>query len=413
MMIKYTLNYIEDLNNEILAGKRIICIGLDDTTNNNIEKISWLMDKVDYWVTYTEKKIYFLSGISICAHTFSELPKLCDDNHILLIVSEYVDYIKHFLLQISPKISTNMVCYSFILNTRNFSREYLCNHRWKEVSWYWTNYYLNAFNSTNKLIELQQKSDLLEKESIRVLPRIIFVLTTVCNLRCENCIALTSYYKNPYHVSNSVICESFDKLVDAVDEITCLELLGGEPFLYPDLEKIVEHILSNPKVKILQITTNGITPIKNDISFLSHEKIQVRVSDYSISERVIEFIAKLDEMHVNFVIQKDIKWKPIGNLERKNKTAEELKDVYNLCFEGLNCKTVLNGKLFSCTFSSRLYDLKYSSDIEYIDLLNEKVIWNEILDFLMQPYSNGCRYCDIMNPNTELIQSAIQCEQGI
>ena len=74
---------------------------------------------------------------------------------------------------------------------------------------------------------------------------------------------------------------------------------------------------------------------------------------------------------------------------------------------------MLNGKLFTCTFSSRLYDLEYASDVEFIDLINEKVSWNKILDFIMSSYSNGCRYCNIMNPNSELIQSAIQCKQRV
>lgn len=409
MMIKYTLNYIEDLKNELLLGKRIICVGVDNTTNNIITQISWVMDKVDYWITYTKEKIYNLAGNVICAYYFDALPELCDDKKVILIVSEYIDYIKHFLSRISPKIPLELFCYSFKLNTRDFSREYLIAHRWKDISMYWTDYYLNALNISNKLIELERKSNLLEKDRIKVLPRIIIVLTTMCNLKCENCIALTPYYKKPYHVSSSVIYEAFDKLSDVVDEITCVELLGGEPFMYPDLENVVKHILLNQKVKILQITTNGIAPIKKDISFLSNERIQVRISDYSISECIDGFITKLNQMGVNYLVQKDIRWKPVGNLKRRNKSIRKLEDEYNLCFEGLNCKTVLNGKLFSCTFSSRLYDLNYSSEIEYIDLLNENVTWSYILDFFTQTFSNGCRYCSIMDPNIELIQSAIQC----
>lgn len=407
-MIKYTLNYFEDLKKELILGKRVICVGVDNTTVNIIPQIFWLMDKVDYWITYTEEKKYNFADIMICAYPFEALHGLCDDKHILLMVSEYIDYIKCFLSQVSPRIPLELSCYSFKLNRRDFSREHLIAYRWKYISLYWTDYYLNHFNSNNKPVELEQKSRLLEKESIKVIPRIIFVLTTVCNLKCENCIALTPYYKQPYHIPSSMICESFDRLSAVVDEITCLELLGGEPFMYPDLENVVEHILSNQKVKILQITTNGIAPLKKDISFLANDRIQIRISDYAISEGVGEFATKLNQVGVRYLVQKDIRWKPVGNLKRKNKSIEELKDEYNLCFEGLNCKTVLNGKLFPCTFSSRLYDLNYSSEIEYIDLLNENVTWNCILDFFTKSFSNGCRYCDIMDPNVELIQSAIQ-----
>lgn len=79
--------------------------------------------------------------------------------------------------------------------------------------------------------------------------------------------------------------------------------------------------------------------------------------------------------------------------------------TYRIVLDGFVRMDICNN-LLGCY---RLYDLNYSSEIEYIDLLNENVTWNHILDFFAQTFSNGCRYCDIMNLNTELIQSAIQC----
>lgn len=135
----------------------------------------------------------------------------------------------------------------------------------------------------------------------------------------------------------------------------------------------------------------------------------IRISQYKLSREVDSFIDWLDEKHIIYFVQRGLKWIPVGDMADKHKTSDLLKDEYNLCFEGLNCKTLMKGKIFNCTFSSRLYDIGIVDNCEYLEILTDKEIsWTKIYNFWTENISRACNFCNMMNPNAKLIECAVQ-----
>lgn len=73
----------------------------------------------------------------------------------------------------------------------------------------------------------EEETDISDKNSILSLPRMDLVLTTRCSLRCEKCANLMQYYENPTDVKLDIILQSMRTLMQAIDSIETIYVLGG------------------------------------------------------------------------------------------------------------------------------------------------------------------------------------------
>ncbi len=399
-MINYTLNFIEDLKEEILT-RNIICLG----TPTNIEELLKVLgiprQQVEFCCNIHSDSV---SNYPFMVREVSVIDSINPSEYVLLITDQDIDLAKRLLSCLSiSNIKEVINCYKFPLNTRYYnSSEQLLIHRYSKPLEYWKRYCMDKTkNCDMAAVNFSNK---------RMIPRVILVLTTKCNLRCRDCIALTPHYQSGYHVDLHTLLQSVDSFLSNVDECYCLELLGGEPFLYPFIDNLLKLLIDNKKIFTIQITTNGLVTVKDStIELMKNPKIHIRISDYNIQSKNKYLLQeKLLSSGVNFWVQSDIAWLPIGTIQKRNAQRRVIMDEYSLCFEGLNCKTILNGKLYNCTFASRIYDLKLAPNVENIDLLSGNVSWEKLLTFWTSPYSKACDYCQIMNPNAKCIPSAIQ-----
>ena len=65
--------------------------------------------------------------------------------------------------------------------------------------------------------------------------RVDVSVTNRCTLNCEGCNMLMPYYCNPKDRKLEDIKKDLDVFFQWVDTVEDLNLLGGEPLLYPDL----------------------------------------------------------------------------------------------------------------------------------------------------------------------------------
>lgn len=410
-MIKYCLNYYEDFVEEC-NNRRIICVGLDNTFDEKKRKTLFgFNSKIDYWVAFEGGFSHsIIENYASVIISFRELKTLNLDEYVFLIVTDYVDYAKKKLKECVCH-DVNVNCYTCKFVYRDYYDEkVLKSKRLDDVAMHWYEYYLSYILESNQKEQLlTERKNLLIQNDIRVIPRLVVVLTTRCNLFCENCIALTTHYSKQYDVPADIIIKSIEKISEVIDECTCVELIGGEPFLYKDLMRIICYLKNNSKVKFIQITTNGmIFNYDNEYKALLQGNVIVRVSDYSISNNAQKFVSWLKNNNISYMVQKDLVWTAIGSIRNKNKKSQEIKDEYNLCFEGLNCKSLLKGVIYDCTFSSRICDLGYADQCQVIDVLKEELTWDRLLSYWVRNESNACHYCNLMNPNAELVICAVQ-----
>lgn len=235
------------------------------------------------------------------------------------------------------------------------------------------------------------------------------VVTTKCSLKCKNCSNLIQFYggkdgiKQSYDTELKNNIKSIEKLLPFINVLAELRVLGGEPFLYKNLNEFLKFLSTQEKIKGVAVTTNGTIVPSDDVleTLKSNKKFSVTISNYGVnSRRIKELKEKLSSYGIRY---KEIfindKWLDFGGINCRNRTADELKQQYSNC--GLGCKSLLNGKLFSCFRSTHLADLGIIKECsnDYVDLLNENLSASEIKSqlknvlFGQYPLA-ACNYCD-------------------
>ena len=230
-------------------------------------------------------------------------------------------------------------------------------------------------------------------------------ITTMCTLKCKNCSSLMPYYQHPTLFSTEVILKQLDVLFSVVDKILRVNVLGGEPFLHKDLDKIIRK-LSPDKVKKVLIITNGTVVPKNKelLLALRQKNVEVRISDYkSVSINMIFLLLLLEVNKIHYTIKsfgKDsFNWYDFGDFSNRGRTTEELNKQY------LNCDvewgSIIDGKLFPCPRSAHATDLGLISNdssnyINIFKLSNDKSqLKKQLEDFIINDKAfNCCNYCD-------------------
>ncbi len=222
-------------------------------------------------------------------------------------------------------------------------------------------------------------------------------ITTKCNLHCDGCDHLIPYYKNPEHLDKDRIITSIRKMSEAVDWFFHINILGGEPFLNPDLKYILEEVPSE-KCDVVQIITNA-TIIPNDpelFDVMRRKKAVVLMSQYPLNERIQEkLIRTLDREGIAYYAYKPV-WTDFGEPRNYHHSQSELKKQFLACKE--SCHNLRNGKLYACFRSSHgsALGLVPCEKDEYVDLLkNAKSQNKEQLRRLIWRHKPlaACQYC--------------------
>lgn len=239
-------------------------------------------------------------------------------------------------------------------------------------------------------------------------------ITSYCNLNCEKCNMLMPYFKAPKHKSLEQLKEDIDTYFKWVDDVQIFNILGGEPFIYPNVEEITRYLCQSYCDKIEQIVffTNGLVRLQESMLQLMKEyNIQVQISDYrngipGIADRIDEFMSKLELYGITYRRNIDTKWLDFGFPDYTNeRNGEELIDFFDRCyspFRGLNDK-----KIYYCNLSASAVcaDLFSDNSNDYFDLsdydINRK---RELVEFDLGytklgyvTYCKKCKGCFTVN----------------
>lgn len=249
------------------------------------------------------------------------------------------------------------------------------------------------------------------------------VVTTRCTLKCKNCANLMQYYRQPMHVQWDVIEKSVKKFLECIDRVEKVGILGGEPLLYPELDKVIYLLEASPKVKTIRIVTNGtlIPKDENILKALTGRKVVVQLNNYlNAYAGVADELAKLfDERKIKYkLLKKDgTEWVDYGDLSSRNRSEEELTEQFKRC--RIECRSLYNGKLYYCPRSGHGMDLKLLSEVnkDYVDLADSNSTVEETREKLYEllcekKYIEACNHCDKGTKFCKPIPAAIQMERA-
>lgn len=245
-------------------------------------------------------------------------------------------------------------------------------------------------------------------------------LTDRCTLRCKNCLALKPYFTSRSEMPWEQMEQVIDRLV-SLKWFRRFHLLGGEPFLYAHLDKVLEKLCGVPEVEHINIITNGtVLPGEPVLELLQNPKIMVRISYYGeLSKNYRELEALCTRRGINVRVHAQ-RWKDIGRALETVSDGPQTQARYNECSQRAGAFFyVLHGKVTLCPFAANTHALGlYSSDGEdLIDLLSpgspETLLQQLKTLYWRENPLNACRYCNGWLPYaTKPVPVGMQYEAG-
>ncbi|MBO5623816.1 MAG: radical SAM protein [Butyrivibrio sp.] len=248
----------------------------------------------------------------------------------------------------------------------------------------------------------------LNKTYIR---QIELVVTTKCSLRCQDCANLMQHYNKPYDIPVDDLIRSAKLFLSKVDKVYDFRLLGGEPFLYNDMDLLLKELIDSPKVKKITFFTNGtIIPSEKLAALLNNKKVRIWISNYNLPQQKLDAFSEYCRTNnIKCYIKTDsLQWGYVGEPEAHNRSSKNLKHQFEQCNN--TCRSILNGKLFFCPREAHLDDLDYckASGNEYLSLSDDMSSEDILRVIYRKQYLRACDYCNYGTSDMVPIPPGIQ-----
>ena len=80
-----------------------------------------------------------------------------------------------------------------------------------------------------------------------------------------------------------------------------------------------------------------------------------------------------------------------------------LKDIFMLCPSSYYCKTVLEGRIFTCARAASMYDLGvYRDTSSYVEIMGNPQLKSDLKKFMLKLSDNSCDRCDVTDSWREI-----------
>ena len=231
-----------------------------------------------------------------------------------------------------------------------------------------------------------------------------YALGNICNLRCRNCCESVPYMPAGIKafVPFDAVVKDIEKIASACNFLTLLEFIGGEPFLHPDLIKILNHVKDIQNIGFIHIFSNGtVIPSDELCETLADERIVIYISNYkatlkqTLLDKREKTLEKLQSYNVNYFVGKKMDWKDFSGFDVVKSKVEALKS-YDDCFLH-NCNRTHNGILYICPHQYAGIKLnklqEFPNETIHIHDYTSEELAAKLETFKKIPMINACLYC--------------------
>ena len=227
-------------------------------------------------------------------------------------------------------------------------------------------------------------ADYLTGDEELVVGSIDVCMTTRCDLRCKGCGSLMPMYEHPKDVEIELILHSLDRFFSVVDRVFRVNVIGGEPFVYPHMDQVIEYLNGKDQVVSVVVPTNGTVMPENPRLYeaLRNPKNHVRISHYEAydkkSGKLLERLKKENIYHtVKQFGENTYLWYDFGGYEDRGRSDDELEKQYHTC--EVEWMSLYRGKLYPCPRAAHSIDLGFQpAEGNYIEIANEDISPEEL-----------------------------------
>ena len=233
-----------------------------------------------------------------------------------------------------------------------------------------------------------------------VIPSIDVIVTEKCSLACADCANLMPYFKEPKNIDFEVICSSLEKIASVCDSILELRILGGEPFIVKDIDRIINYCTGKMKVahKVVIYSNATILPRPNAIKAMKHKNVFVEITDYGKLSRALDKTKALyDKEGILYQVEQlPDTWDDSADIIKPDRSIEENQYIFDSCCAKY-LYTLMHGKLYRCPFSASLnyIDPNLGNAYDYVDcMLDDGSLKMRLETFIYSPrYVPSCTFC--------------------
>lgn len=394
-----------------LYAKKIVLYGAGAIGNTLKTILDKLNIKVEFFVDKKHEEIIEIDGIPV-----REPQKLkeINDRGYLIIICVASDVILHYREEIHMVLEKYCPLADIVESGRQLAyilKYYLCS---KEVE---NGKKLDLIECINCGYEtrgceicenyLRRKNCTLPDETVykkRKFEHFFgYILGNYCTLRCKNCNEMIPYYKERSFVDKEEVLKDCKHLIASCTFLPFMELVGGEPFLYPELEELVSELLKIKNLGYIKIFTNGtVIPEDSLCQLLKNERIVINLSNYTgaVTGELLSCIyktrEKLEQAGISYISSYAKTWLDF-NFNNKGESKEELQYNFSNC-NSANCHRLYRGILYHCHHQYagiRLEKLsKNETDVIHIHKYTIEELRKKCDAFEELSYIEACAYCN-------------------
>ncbi len=250
------------------------------------------------------------------------------------------------------------------------------------------------------------------------LSSISFLPSTICNLRCKNCLNFNPYAKQFYVRDWEDIIRDVDLFFSCVDKIMLFHVSGGEPMLYKHTADLIKYIDQKygDRIGTLRTVTNGtVVPKEEVLQILSECNVEITVDDYReavprFNDRFDQLIKKLEEYHIRHYINKAESWIDLApdKTDYSDRSEDWLIQHRDSCNQ--SWQELRGGKLYSCNYAAyaTVAGIAGEQDLEEVydlsSFTSDKI--KELIEFRLgyttKGYTNFCKKCRGFTPENAI-----------
>ena len=264
-----------------------------------------------------------------------------------------------------------------------------------------------------RAVEICHRS-FLENENPRFMRSLDIVISTRCSLKCQDCSNLMQYYKNPNNITFEDVAEYFTKLMNRIDHIYEVRIIGGEPFMNKEAYEIINFFLDHNGVSKVVVYTNATIPLKPEkMKGFDDKKLVFFVTDYgSLSKNTERLTNMLADMGVAFSAFTPRNWTDSGRIVHHKRSIEANQEIFEKCC-GKNLYTIMESKLYRCPFAANADRLSGipKNPLNFVDVNSPT---DEITQYLYgKNFIPACDYCMGRSFDAPEIVPAIQTDKPL
>ena len=269
-----------------------------------------------------------------------------------------------------------------------------------------------CFNSMEKILKRRIPAEPL------IIPSLVVCVGQACTLKCKDCGNLSPYA--PDHTKAYPV-QSIIQNLKTITEYALIDILqiqGGEPFIYRNLNQILSYAVKSDRIMNCQIATNGTVLPKVDLALLQDEKVKIRISNYpnakNIADELLELFQgnNISSSFYNFSSGEDLWYLCDAPTSEPILDDCHEQEKFELC-EFNSCFTLEDSKICYCSRGVIAQSIQgfTAKKGDYLFVDDKPDFKERLYEYIRFPKPmEACRHCN-GTFGSELVEPAIQLER--